>query len=100
MLDLRPNCECCNADLPPESLDARICSFECTFCVACAEGPLGGNVPIAGANSCGDPGGLRASWPRHPRPPRASSSLRGAPASRHGLETALQGRYMGAVLRP
>ena len=48
MLDLRPNCECCNADLPPESLDARICSFECTFCVACAEGPLGGKCPNCG----------------------------------------------------
>ena len=37
MLDLRPNCECCNEDLPPESANARICSFECTFCAACAE---------------------------------------------------------------
>ena len=36
MLELRPNCECCDADLPPEA-DARICSFECTFCVECAE---------------------------------------------------------------
>ena len=48
MLALRPNCECCNKDLPPESLDARICSFECTFCVACAEGPLGGKCPNCG----------------------------------------------------
>ena len=48
MLDLRPNCECCNKDLPPESLDARICSFECTFCVACADGPLGGKCPNCG----------------------------------------------------
>ncbi len=39
MLTLRPNCECCNKDLPPESLDARICSFECTFCAACVDGP-------------------------------------------------------------
>ena len=37
MLELRPNCECCNDDLPPESADARICSFECTFCAACAD---------------------------------------------------------------
>ena len=37
MLQLRPNCECCNKDLPPESSEARICSFECTFCVSCAE---------------------------------------------------------------
>ncbi len=32
MLELRPNCEWCDADLPPESAEARICSFECTFC--------------------------------------------------------------------
>jgi uncharacterized protein len=37
MLQLRPNCECCNRDLPPAALDARICSFECTFCAECAE---------------------------------------------------------------
>ncbi len=37
MLQLRPNCECCDRDLPPESVDAMICSYECTFCHACAE---------------------------------------------------------------
>jgi hypothetical protein len=37
MLDLRPNCECCNEELPPESAEARICSFECTFCATCAD---------------------------------------------------------------
>ena len=47
MLQLRPNCECCNRDLPPESLDARMCSFECTFCVTCAEGVLGGALDDA-----------------------------------------------------
>jgi uncharacterized protein len=45
MLELRPNCECCNQDLPPDSLEARICSFECTFCSACAEGVLNGKCP-------------------------------------------------------
>jgi hypothetical protein len=38
MLELRPGCECCDRDLPPDSVEARICSFECTFCVGCAEG--------------------------------------------------------------
>ena len=37
MLELRPNCEHCNKPLPPETLDARICSFECTFCASCVE---------------------------------------------------------------
>jgi uncharacterized protein len=45
VLELRPNCECCDVDLPPGSPDARICSFECTFCVRCAEGHLGGRCP-------------------------------------------------------
>jgi hypothetical protein len=48
MLQLRPNCECCNKDLPAESTDARICSFECTFCVACAESVLRGKCPNCG----------------------------------------------------
>ena len=34
-LDLRPNCERCDRDLPPDAVDARICSYECTFCSAC-----------------------------------------------------------------
>ncbi|EQM69921.1 DUF1272 domain-containing protein [Pseudomonas solani] len=37
MLELRPSCEACSRPLPPSSADARICSFECTFCAACAE---------------------------------------------------------------
>jgi hypothetical protein len=44
MLQIRPSCECCNVDLPPESHDARICSFECTFCATCAA-VLGGHCP-------------------------------------------------------
>ena len=45
MLALRPNCECCDRDLPPESPDARICTFECTFCADCADKRLGGACP-------------------------------------------------------
>jgi len=48
MLELRPGCERCDRDLPPGSLDARICSFECTFCRECAEGALGGRCPNCG----------------------------------------------------
>ena len=48
MLQLRPNCECCDKDLPPDSTEARICSFECTFCVSCAEGVLHGMCPNCG----------------------------------------------------
>jgi hypothetical protein len=48
MLQLRPNCECCNVDLPPDSLAARICTFECTFCADCAETLLSGQCPNCG----------------------------------------------------
>jgi uncharacterized protein len=50
MLDLRPNCECCDRDLPPESADARICTFECTFCAECADSALKGQCPNCGGN--------------------------------------------------
>jgi uncharacterized protein len=48
MLELRPNCECCDKDLPPDSRDARICTFECTFCADCAENMLSGTCPNCG----------------------------------------------------
>lgn len=48
MLQLRPNCECCDADLPPQSTLARICTFECTFCASCADGHLDGTCPNCG----------------------------------------------------
>jgi len=48
MLELRPNCECCDADLPPDSTAAFICTFECTFCRDCALGALKGRCPNCG----------------------------------------------------
>ena len=48
MLALRPNCECCDADLPPESPVAMICTFECTFCADCAETRFRGTCPNCG----------------------------------------------------
>jgi len=67
MLALRPGCECCDRDLPPEAADARICSFECTFCAACA-GRMRGVCP-----NCG--GELVA------RPRRPAAKLANNPAS-------------------
>jgi hypothetical protein len=68
MLELRPNCECCDKDLPPDSPDAVICSFECTFCVDCAHGVLRDRCP-----NCG--GGFV------PRPIRPTHLLSKYPAS-------------------
>lgn len=50
MLELRPNCECCDKDLPPQAADAMICTFECTFCADCATGVLGDRCPNCGGN--------------------------------------------------
>jgi hypothetical protein len=50
MLELRPNCECCDRDLPPESPDAVICTFECTFCAQCSSTLLAGQCPNCGGN--------------------------------------------------
>lgn len=48
MLELRPNCECCDKDLPPDSPEAFICSFECTFCRDCMTARLHSRCPNCG----------------------------------------------------
>lgn len=48
MLELRPNCEYCDCDLPPQSENARICTYECTFCSDCAENVLENVCPNCG----------------------------------------------------
>jgi len=50
MLALRPNCECCDKDLPNGSPEALICTFECTFCSSCAETRFGGRCPNCGGD--------------------------------------------------
>lgn len=64
MLELRPTCEHCNDALPPDSLDAYICSFECTFCATCVDSVIGNVCP-----NCG--GGFV------PRPVRPATNWRG-----------------------
>jgi uncharacterized protein len=66
MLALRPNCECCDRDLPPDSAEARICSFECTFCAACAEDVLKGQCPNCGGNLVARPIRPAAALAKHP----------------------------------
>lgn len=64
MLELRPTCENCNKELPPASLEARICTYECTFCVDCVDTVLHNVCP-----NCG--GGFV------PRPIRPNSNWKG-----------------------
>ena len=64
MLEIRPNCEICEKYLPPESTEARICSYECTNCANCSESILHNVCPTCG-------GGFA---PRPIRPPKAHRS--------------------------
>jgi hypothetical protein len=66
MLQLRPNCECCNRDLPNESMEARICTFECTFCSDCAETRLGNLCPNCGGELVRRPRRPATALARHP----------------------------------
>ncbi len=68
MLEMRPGCECCDIDLPPDSTEARICPFECTFCAHCADTKLN--------NICPNCGGELVKRPRRP-----ASRLKENPAS-------------------
>ena len=68
MLQLRPNCECCDRDLAPDAAGAMICTFECTFCAGCGADRFGGVCP-----NCG--GGLVA------RPSRPTALLAKYPGS-------------------
>jgi len=68
MLELRPSCECCDVDLPADSADARICSFECTFCARCVETVLHGKCPNCGGEF-------------QPRPRRPANKLAKNPPS-------------------
>jgi hypothetical protein len=66
MLELRPNCECCDKDLPPESLMAMMCSFECTYCADCADNVLSGICPNCGGELVRRPVRPAAALARHP----------------------------------
>ena len=55
MLELRPSCENCNKPLPPDSAEARICSFECTYCASCVEDVLADVCPNCGGGFCQRP---------------------------------------------
>jgi uncharacterized protein len=61
-LQLRPTCEHCNQTLPPDSLEAMICSFECTFCRACVERVLGDVCPNCGGGFCARPIRPKTNW--------------------------------------
>ena len=74
MLQLRPNCECCDKDLPPNAAEARICSYECTFCADCVENVLQNVCPNCGGGFAPRPIRPQKAW-------RPGVSLEHHPAS-------------------
>ena len=73
-MEIRPNCEGCGRDLPNGAAEARICTFECTFCVECVEGALGGRCPNCGGDFA-------------PRPTRPEALLEEYPVSTDRIVT-------------
>ena len=63
-LQLRPNCEYCDKDLPPNATDARICSYECTFCADCVDNKLHNVCPNCGGGFARRP--IRPATERRP----------------------------------
>lgn len=87
MLELRPNCECCDKDLPPEATDALICTFECTFCADCVDNVLGGACPNCGGNFA----------PRPIRPAGKLTNIRRRPGACSRPKAAARARPLNQV---
>ncbi len=66
MLQLRPNCECCDKDLPPDSDEVMICSFECTFCSTCMTEFFNNKCPNCDGESVKRPTRIGESLARNP----------------------------------
>jgi hypothetical protein len=80
VLELRPNCESCDKDLPPESKEACICTYECTFCSECVDSLL--------RNVCPNCGGGFVPRPIRPKEERRSGvSLANQPSSTKRVNT-------------
>jgi hypothetical protein len=94
MLELRPTCENCNAPLPPDSTEAMICTFECTFCRPCVENILGNVCPNCGGGFCSRPIRPKHDW-------KNGDYLGAYPASttvkHRPVELRLHGQFAAAV---
>ncbi len=82
MLDLRPNCECCDRDLAPDSPEAMICTFECTFCADCVADRLGGACPNCGGELVRRPVRPAAMLAKYPASTRRILTAEGCPPGR------------------
>jgi hypothetical protein len=80
MLEIRPNCECCDTNLAADSTEAMICTYECTFCRTCVEEILENVCPNCGGGFCARPIRPESSW-------REGLSIDHQPASQHRVNT-------------
>ncbi|MFT6089262.1 DUF1272 domain-containing protein [Sulfitobacter sp.] len=80
-LELRPNCEMCDKDLPPNATEARICSYECTFCARCVEDVLQNVCP-----NCAGGFAPRPICPALDRRAKVSLAYQPASTTRRGLK--------------
>lgn len=80
MLEIRPNCELCDCDLPPQAKNAMICSYECTYCEACARKTLANVCPKCGGGFQPRPIRTTTTW-------RAGLGLATHPASKTRVHT-------------
>ena len=85
MLELRPNCEYCDKDLPPAAVDAMICTYECTFCRDCVKTHLDNVCP-----NCGGGFSARPIRPRVERRPGLSVVHQPPSATRVHLSFAVE----------
>lgn len=82
MLELRPGCECCDRDLPPDATDAYVCSFECTWCARCVDGFPDRRCPNCGGTLERRPVRPPDALLRHPAATRRTVAPCPAPTSR------------------
>ena len=81
MLQMRPGCECCDRDLPADAGGAFVCSFECTFCAACADTVLKGVCPNCGGGLVARPLRTGALLAKYPATTVRTLKLDGCPAA-------------------
>lgn len=92
-LELRPNCEYCDVDLPPAATDAMICTFECTFCSACVETKLHNVCPNCGGGFAPRPIRPASAW-------RPGLSVAQRPASTERVHLSFPPEEIAAFVAP
>jgi hypothetical protein len=80
MLEMRPNCDCCDKDLDPSGTETRICSFECTYCSTCADTTLKGKCPNCGGPLVERPARMAQALAKFPASTRRVVKTGGCPA--------------------